>query len=63
MKRSAPLLYILLLAFVCLLAIPSHSQDPDDFDEPVDVPVDGGLSVLLAAGGIYVVRKMYRKKR
>ena len=53
------LVVIVLFAPVMLLAQPGF----DPGGSP-DVPIDGGLSVLLAAGAGYVVKKGYdRKKR
>lgn len=36
--------------------------DPDDEEQDENVPIDGGLSVLLAAGAAYVGKKAYDKK-
>jgi hypothetical protein len=43
---------------------PLQAQDPGDpsMDDPAAaVPVDGGLSLLLAAGGAYAGRRIYRQ--
>lgn len=53
--------------FFCLLAIAvpffASAQFGDPGGDP-EVPIDGGLSILLAAGAGYVVKKGYdRKKR
>ncbi|MFY7792917.1 MAG: PID-CTERM protein-sorting domain-containing protein [Chitinophagaceae bacterium] len=42
---------------------PLQAQDPGDpsSDDPA-VPVDGGLSLLLAAGAAYAGQKLYRKE-
>jgi hypothetical protein len=52
--------YILLLLVLCV-AVPALAlaQGPPD---PDDVPIDGGLSLLLAAGAAYGVKK-YRDGR
>lgn len=44
------------------------AQDPGlpggpDYDPDTEVPLDGGAGVLLAAGVIYGVRKLRRKRR
>lgn len=39
----------------------SEGDDPGNAN-PSDVPVDGGLSLLLAAGAAYGGRRLYRKK-
>jgi hypothetical protein len=48
------------LAVVCFLPSLAHAQGPDP-----DVPIDGGLSLLLAAGVGYGVKKIRdsRKKK
>jgi hypothetical protein len=50
------------LITILLLTISIHAFSQDD---PADgdglVPVDGGLSLLLAAGAAYAGQKLYRK--
>jgi hypothetical protein len=48
-------LYILLIVLICM-AIPmiTLAQGPPD---PDDTPIDGGLSLLIAAGAAYGVKK------
>jgi hypothetical protein len=38
------------------------STDPDDpsLNDPADIPVDGGISLLLAAGAVYGARRLKR---
>lgn len=48
---------LVLVTVMCLPAISHAQQDPPD--DPVDVPIDGGLSILLAAGVGYGVKKAY----
>jgi hypothetical protein len=50
----------LLLTIICLIAFPtiSHAQIID----PNDVPIDGGLSLLVAAGAAYGIKK-YKDSR
>jgi hypothetical protein len=56
---------ILIILFVTLLQFSAMGQD-DPFDpadsppDPSDVPIDGGLAFLLAAGAAYGVKK-YRE--
>ncbi len=58
--------YLTILCLVVMLAFPvlAHAQGPDPGGDP-DVPIDGGLSLLLAAGVSYVAKKGYdaRKKK
>lgn len=45
----------ILLALICVaLPVISLAQGPDD---PNDVPIDGGLSLLIAAGSVYGIKK------
>ncbi len=51
------LIMILLLTF----SLNAFSQD-DPADGDATVPVDGGLSLLLAAGAAYAGRKLHRQR-
>lgn len=55
MKTSRILLASALIALVC---IPAMAQGA-----PPATPIDGGLSLLLAAGGAYGVKKLYDKRK
>jgi hypothetical protein len=47
---------------ILLLAISTHAFSQDDpADGDGTVPVDGGLSLLLAAGAAYSGRRLYRQ--
>ena len=50
----------LIILFIAVPAI-THAQPTFD-DDVADVPIDGGLSILLAAGVGYVVKKSLKKK-
>lgn len=67
MKMSNQIISSMILGvIVILMPMISVAQFPGDLDPggSPDVPIDGGLSVLLAAGAGYVVKKGYdRKKR
>lgn len=53
-------IYITLIMIICMaLPMITLAQAPDD---PNDVPIDGGLSLLVAAGAAYGVKK-YREHR
>lgn len=48
-------LYLLLFVLICVsLPMITLAQGPPD---PEDTPIDGGLSLLLAAGAAYGVKK------
>jgi hypothetical protein len=53
-------LFILLMVMTMNLGNVLASTDPDDpsLNDPADVPVDGGISLLLAAGAVYGVRRL-----
>lgn len=50
---------ILLSMIAVLLLFPVMGQPP----APPATPIDGGLSLLLLAGGAYGVKKLYDKKK
>ena len=58
------LIYGLLLLMALLLGTPELLwADPPVFpDNPDQVPVDGGLGLLAAAGGAYAWRKLRKNK-
>ena len=60
-KKLLP--FLLLIALMCASPALIAQTDPDDpsVDDPA-VPVDGGLSLLLAAGAAYGGRRLHRKK-
>lgn len=56
MKRVLPML--LVLAAIYLLPLGAAANDfPEEPGGDPEVPIDGGLSLLLAAGAGYVVKK------
>lgn len=58
MKAFNPFKYILCLVCAVTLSVAAFAQ-PLDEEDPVNVPIDGGLSLLLAAGVAYGARKGY----
>ncbi len=53
---------ILLIGFSVLFALEMKAQPPGPGggqDEPMGIPIDGGLSILLAAGAAYGGKKIY----
>ncbi len=64
MKKRNQIIHSMILIMIIFLVPVLLFAQPDDPGEDVDIPIDGGLSILLAAGAGYVVKKGYdRKKR
>lgn len=58
----------LLLPLLLLLALSASAQGPGDGgpapdNQPTRVPIDGGASLLLAAGAAYGLRRLPRRPR
>jgi hypothetical protein len=53
----------ILLALMLISSINAFSQADDPADGDGTVPVDGGLSLLLAAGAAYAGNRLYRQQR
>jgi hypothetical protein len=51
----------ILLAILLISSINSFSQADDPADGDAQVPVDGGLTLLLAAGAAYSVGRIRRR--
>lgn len=60
MKKKTILSFLLVAIMYCIPLI-SNAQ-PDPGGDP-DVPIDGGLSLLIAAGVGYVAKKGYDKRK
>jgi len=60
MKRKT-IISVLLVAMMYCMPMMLHAQ-PDPGNDP-DVPIDGGLSLLVAAGVGYAVKKGYDKRK
>jgi hypothetical protein len=58
LTKSKP--YLLLLLCLCISSI-AMSQPPDTGGD-VDVPIDGGLTLLIAAGAGYGAKQLRKKK-
>jgi hypothetical protein len=65
--RKTQIIQVVLVLIVMLLPALSHAQMfPPGFggdDNVDDVPVDGGLSLLIAAGAGYGARKLRKQKK
>jgi len=58
MKLNISTIHLLLLAACIVLPCLVHAQPPDfGGDDVNDVPIDGGLSLLVAAGVGYGIKK------
>ncbi|MEM9341402.1 MAG: hypothetical protein AAGA66_21920 [Bacteroidota bacterium] len=49
--KNSKFIYAVILCFACIL--PAFAQGP-----PPATPIDGGLSALLVAGGLYGLKKL-----
>jgi hypothetical protein len=54
------LLFILMLS--CCMALAMQADDPGLPGDDPDLPVDGGLTVLLIAGAAYGLRKINQQR-
>lgn len=63
MKKHLITLTLFLVATVSAFAQDLPPGDTGLFEEVQDVPVDGGLGFLLAAGIGYGIKKLYSKKQ
>lgn len=69
MSKRFLLLFIFVFGIVTLSrALPPPPPPPDGGDEPgcwppPCIPVDGGISLLIAAGVVYGGRKLYSKQK
>lgn len=54
-----------MLAMLMALAVPMivYSQPPPPDDDDVDTPLDGGISLVIAAGSILGVRQLRNKSK
>ena len=59
--KVAVVLFIILL--VCDIGIFAQVLPPDPGKDPNSAPIDGGLSVLIAAGVGYGVKKIREKRK
>jgi hypothetical protein len=61
MKRSLYIQITMLLLVICLPSL-LHAQ-PNFTDDVVDAPVDGGLSLLIAAGVGFGAKRLKEKRK
>ncbi len=53
----------LLIAFLISMPVIVSAQPEDPDDDVIDVPLDGGVCVLVAAGIAYGLKKAHDKKK
>jgi len=58
MKFNRTAIQLLLLFIICCLPSLLHAQGPGFGDDTDDVPIDGGLSLLVAAGLGYGAKRI-----
>jgi len=63
MKKLLLFMWFLLLWAGTTMAGPPVFVPSDPDADPVGVPVDGGASLLLLAGGSYAVKKLKQRKQ
>jgi hypothetical protein len=57
------LLLVVAITFTPALVHAQLADPGDDPDEPTEVPFDGGISILVAAGVAYGLKKKYDAKK
>ena len=64
MKQTILILVIILLIISVITVIPNViSAQPSFPDNPEQIPVDGGLALLTAAGAGYAIKKFSKKRQ
>jgi hypothetical protein len=61
MNRFAAIFIFLVLFFLSPAFVQTAIAQPPP-PPPVDIPIDGGLGLLLAAGVTYAARKIYKSR-
>ena len=62
-KLRAAILYTgLVIATICM-APKANAQGPGFGGDTQDTPIDGGVSLLIAAGASYGIKKIYNKRK
>jgi len=65
MKKAAFITFVVLLIIaLAVLVLPdlASAQPPPPPGKPTQTPIDGGLGLLVAAGGAYAVKKLRDKR-
>jgi hypothetical protein len=62
MKRFLQIVFILFVLLIFPLFIENASSQPPP-PPPQDIPIDGGLSLLIIAGAAYGARRIYKNQK
>jgi hypothetical protein len=64
-RKFKPLHWLLMIVFTCtaLLAQADPGDGGDDPDRNAQIPFDGGISLVVAAGIAYAAKKGYDKRK
>jgi hypothetical protein len=62
MKRFLQIVFILFALLIFPLFIENASSQPPP-PPPQDIPIDGGLSLLIIAGAAYGARRIYKNQK
>jgi hypothetical protein len=63
MKQKNILITVSILFVLVAWSVPSLAQLAPSLPDPNGAPIDGGLSVLIAAGAGYGIKKMREKRK
>lgn len=65
MKKVILTLIVILIIAAAVFILPdlASAQPPPPPSKPTQTPIDGGLGLLVAAGGAYAVKKLRDKKK
>ncbi|MGN6568667.1 MAG: PID-CTERM protein-sorting domain-containing protein [Flavipsychrobacter sp.] len=62
MKLRSRIYIGLVVAMICIIP-KAKAQGPGFGGDTTDTPIDGGVSLLIAAGASYGIKKVYNKRK
>ena len=62
MKKKSAIYIALLIVMICVIP-KAKAQGPGFGGGTTDTPIDGGVSLLIAAGASYGIKKVYNKRK
>jgi len=62
MKKVLPAILLIFALMILPFSIKDASAQPPP-PPPQDIPIDGGLSLLIIAGAAYGARKLYKQQK